>query len=93
MFRSVFERGARVGAGPVLRLWRRLLLLASRWWQIESLYRANAKYQPEWVPRFVCFRRAGGPARVGMAALGPRRSCSSPGCAGWPGEIGVSTSS
>jgi lysyl-tRNA synthetase class 2 len=69
VFRSVFERGARVGAGPVLRLWHRLLLLASRWWQIESLYRANAKYQPEWVPRFVCFRRAGELPRVGMAAL------------------------
>ena len=69
VFRSVFERGARVGAGPVLRLWRRLLLVASRWWQIESLYRANAKYQPEWVPRFVCFRRAAELPRVGMAAL------------------------
>ena len=69
VFRSVFERGARVGAGPVLRLWHRVLLVASRWWQIESLYRANAKYQPEWVPRFVCFRRAGELPRVGMAAL------------------------
>jgi lysyl-tRNA synthetase class 2 len=68
VFRSVFERGSRVGAGPVLRLWHRLLLLASRWWQIESLYRANAKYQPEWVPRFVCFRRAGELARVAIAA-------------------------
>jgi lysyl-tRNA synthetase class 2 len=69
VFRSVFERGSRVGAGPVLRLWHRLLLVASRWWQIESLYRANAKYSPEWVPRFVCFRRAGELYRVGMAAL------------------------
>jgi lysyl-tRNA synthetase class 2 len=68
VFRSVFERGSRVGAGPVLRLWHRALLIASRWWQIESLYRANAKYQPEWVPRFVCFRRAGELARVAIAA-------------------------
>ena len=69
VFRSVFERGARVGAGPVLRLWHRVLLVASRWWQIESLYRANAKYQPEWLPRFICFRRAGELPRVGLAAL------------------------
>lgn len=69
VFRSVFERGARVGAGPVLRVWHKLLLLASRWWQIESLYRANAKYQPEWHPRFVCFRRAGELPRVAVAAL------------------------
>ena len=34
VFRSVFEEGARIGAGPILRLWRRLLLVASRWWQI-----------------------------------------------------------
>ena len=47
VFRSVFERGARLGAGPVLRLWRSLLTFFSRWWQIESLYRANAKYRPD----------------------------------------------
>ncbi len=69
VFRSVFERGARVGAGPVLRLWHRVLLLLSRWWQIESLYRANAKYEPQWNPRFVCFRRAAELPRVGIAAL------------------------
>jgi lysyl-tRNA synthetase, class II len=68
VFRSVFERGARVGAGPVLRLWHRMLLVASKWWQIESLYRANVKYNPEWVPRFVCFRRAAELPRVGIAA-------------------------
>lgn len=69
VFRSVFERGSRVGAGPVLRLWHRVLLLASRWWQIESLYRANAKYNPDWVPRFICFRRSTELPRVGVAAL------------------------
>ncbi len=69
VFRSVFERGARVGAGPVLRLWHRVLLMASRWWQIESLYRANAKYAPRWAPRFVCFQRAAELPRVGIAAL------------------------
>ncbi|HET8616969.1 MAG TPA: phosphatidylglycerol lysyltransferase domain-containing protein [Actinomycetales bacterium] len=69
VFRSALERGGEVGAGPVLRLWRSLLLGASRWWQIESLYRANAKYRPEWVPRFLCFPRATAAARVAVAAL------------------------
>ena len=69
VFRSVFARGERLGAGPVLRLWRSLLLVASRFWQIESLYRANAKYQPEWVPRFVCFRSSADLPRVGVAGL------------------------
>ncbi len=69
VFRSVFARGERLGAGPVLRVWRSVLLGLSRFWQIESLYRANAKYQPEWVPRFLCFRSAGDLPRVGTAAL------------------------
>ena len=69
VFRSVFARGERLGAGPVLRLWRAVLLMASRFWQIESLYRANAKYQPEWVPRFLCFARPGDLSAVGVAAL------------------------
>jgi lysyl-tRNA synthetase class 2 len=69
VFRSVFARGDRLGAGPVLRLWRGVLLWASRFWQIESLYRANAKYHPEWVPRFLCFDRPGNLSTVGVAAL------------------------
>jgi lysyl-tRNA synthetase class 2 len=69
VFRSVFARGERLGAGPVLRMWRAVLLWASRFWQIESLYRANAKYQPEWVPRFMCFRSSADLPRVGVAAL------------------------
>lgn len=69
VFRSAFERGGRVGAGPVLRLWRQVLLVASRWWQIESLYRASAKYGPRWVPRYACFARASQLPRVTLAAL------------------------
>jgi lysyl-tRNA synthetase class 2 len=69
VFRSVFERGGRVGAGPVLRLSYAVLLRASRVWQLESLYRANAKYQPEWRPRFLCFATAGDLPRVLLAAL------------------------
>lgn len=69
VFRAVFERGERIGAGPVLRLWRRVLLLASRYWQLESLYRANAKYRPAWQPRFVCFATARDLPRIGVAAL------------------------
>jgi lysyl-tRNA synthetase class 2 len=69
VFRSVFARGERLGAGPALRIWRSVLLAASRFWQIESLYRANAKYQPEWVPRFICFRSSADLPRVGVAAL------------------------
>ncbi|WP_406301806.1 bifunctional lysylphosphatidylglycerol synthetase/lysine--tRNA ligase LysX [Streptomyces sp. NBC_00885] len=68
VFRSAFEEGARIGAGPVLRMWRRLLLFFSKWWQLEALYRSNVKYQPEWYPRFLCYGDAGSLARVGMAS-------------------------
>ncbi len=68
MFREAFERGAEIGAGPVARLWRQALLLASRTWQLESLYRSNAKYQPEWQPRFLCFEYSSDLPRVGTAA-------------------------
>lgn len=67
MFRSAFEEGARIGAGPVLRAWRGLLLFFSRWWQLESLYRSNVKYQPHWVPRFVAFGERRDLPRVGLA--------------------------
>ena len=68
VFRSAFEEGARIGAGPIVRLWRRLLLVASRWWQIESLYRSNVKYRPEWQPRFLCFAETRDIALVGAAS-------------------------
>jgi len=68
-FRSAFERGERLGAGPVVRAWRRVLLFLSRWFQIESLYRFNAKFQPRWQPRFVVYPDAGDLPRIAVAAL------------------------
>jgi lysyl-tRNA synthetase class 2 len=69
VFRSALERGERIGAGPVLRLWRGILLFASRWFQIESLYKFNAKFTPAWVPRFFVFPGASDAPRVALAAL------------------------
>jgi lysyl-tRNA synthetase class 2 len=69
VFRSALERGGRLGAGPVLRAWRAILLWASRWFQIESLYRFNAKFRPVWEPRFICYPGAGDLPRIAVAAL------------------------
>ncbi|ORV74802.1 lysine--tRNA ligase [Mycobacterium gastri] len=69
MFRSAFEQGAQLGAGPVARLWRWLLIFFSRWWQIETLYRSNQKYQPEWVPRYACYEDARLIPKVGVASV------------------------
>ncbi|MGV0719002.1 bifunctional lysylphosphatidylglycerol synthetase/lysine--tRNA ligase LysX [Mycolicibacterium sp. XJ662] len=69
MFRSAFEQGAQLGAGPVARLWRWLLVFFSRWWQLETLYRSNMKYQPQWVPRYACYDDARLVPRVGVASV------------------------
>lgn len=69
MFRSAFEQGAQLGAGPIARLWRGLLIFFSRWWQIETLYRSNMKYQPEWVPRYACYEDARLIPKVGVASV------------------------
>ncbi|ARD41069.1 bifunctional lysylphosphatidylglycerol synthetase/lysine--tRNA ligase LysX [Actinomyces gaoshouyii] len=67
VFRSAFTEGSRIGAGPIQRLWRRVLLFASRWWQLEALYRSNAKYDPEWVPRLICYPEPSDFTRVAAA--------------------------
>lgn len=69
MFRSALARGEKIGAGPVLRGWRGLLVFLSRWFQIESLYKFNAKFRPRWEPRFVVFRNTGDLPRIGFAAM------------------------
>jgi lysyl-tRNA synthetase, class II len=69
VFRAALERGERIGAGPVARAWASLLRLGSRWWQIESLYRFNAKFQPTWVPRFIAFPAARELPRIALAAM------------------------
>jgi lysyl-tRNA synthetase class 2 len=85
VLRYVFARGERLGAGPVLRLWRSVLLGLSRFWQIESLYRANAKYLPQWQPRFLCFQRASDLGSVGTAALRAEAFLVAP---GWVRRLG-----
>ncbi|WP_329162827.1 phosphatidylglycerol lysyltransferase domain-containing protein [Streptomyces sp. NBC_01717] len=69
MFRSALARGERLGAGPVLRGWRGLLIFLSRWFQIESLYKFNAKFRPRWEPRFVVYRTSRDLPRISFAAM------------------------
>ena len=69
VFRDALERGERIGAGPILRVWRGLILFLSRFWQIESLYRFNVKFRPYWEPRFLSFPAARDIPRIAVAAL------------------------
>jgi lysyl-tRNA synthetase, class II len=69
VFRAALERGERIGAGPVLRAWRSLLVFMSKWFQIESLYKFNAKFCPVWQPRFFVFPSSKDAPRIALAAL------------------------
>ncbi|MFN2539239.1 MAG: phosphatidylglycerol lysyltransferase domain-containing protein [Mycobacteriales bacterium] len=69
VFRQAIASGERLGAGPLMRAWRGALVFASRWFQIDSLYRFNAKFRPSWEPRFLCYPGPGDLPRVALAAL------------------------
>jgi len=69
VFREAIERSERIGAGPVTKLWGRLLRLVSRGTQVDALYRFNAKFEPEWRRRYLVYPPAGGLPRVTWAYL------------------------
>jgi lysyl-tRNA synthetase class 2 len=69
MLRQAFAQGERLGAGWAARSWAALLRRASRWYQLDSLYRFNAKFAPVWVPRYLCYRGVWSLPRVAYAAM------------------------
>ncbi|WP_434096413.1 phosphatidylglycerol lysyltransferase domain-containing protein [Streptomyces mobaraensis] len=68
-FRSALERGSKLGAGPVVRIQRGVLIFLSRWFQIESLYKFNEKFRPRWEPRFIVFPNSRDLPRIGFAMM------------------------
>src|ERR1700712_3789878 len=66
---AIFRGGVGgVGAGPFVRVTSRVLTFASRFWQIESLYRSNARYLPRWTPRYLCYDSSLTLTRIALAA-------------------------
>ncbi len=68
-FRSLFERADKISAGFVTRSLRNIIRFFSNWFPVESLYRFNAKFQPEWRTRYVLYPSAKDLPKVGMAAI------------------------
>ena len=60
-------RAAGRRSGPAA--WRGCWSSLSRWFQIESLYRFNAKFRPAWEPRFLVFPHTSDLPRIGLATL------------------------
>ncbi len=68
LFKSVFERADKISAGRSIRIKRNLLRLISRWFQVESLYRFNDKFQPEWRTRYLLLPAISQIIPVGIAS-------------------------
>ncbi|HEX6457470.1 MAG TPA: phosphatidylglycerol lysyltransferase domain-containing protein [Thermoleophilaceae bacterium] len=67
---AAFARLLRAPNGRRERLLGRLVALANPYFQIESLYRFNAKFSPRWQPRYLLYeRRLLGFTRTGLAAM------------------------
>ena len=67
-----FAAFARVMHGPRGRFERlvgRLVALGNPYFQIESLYRFNAKFFPRWEPRYLLYEGALGLPRAGLAVM------------------------
>jgi lysyl-tRNA synthetase class 2 len=47
----------------------KLVSLGNRWFQIESLYRFNAKFFPRWEPRYLVYQGPLGLPRASLAAM------------------------
>lgn len=67
MMREMMEKGSSVGAMWWQKLMLKLLIFSSRWWQIQSLYHSNVKYEPQWQARFLAVDHGLNTARMLLA--------------------------
>jgi len=66
---AAFARLIREPSGLAERTIGRALAVGDTWFQIERLYRFNAKFFPRWEPRYFMYERRLGLPRAGLAAL------------------------
>ena len=66
---AAFARLIRQPRGIAERVVARALVIGDSWFQIERLYRFNAKFFPRWEPRYFMYERRFGLPRAGIAAL------------------------
>ena len=66
---AAFAKWMHSPAGRVERTLGKLIALGNPFFQIESLYRFNAKFFPRWEPRYLVYEGRLGLARAGVAAM------------------------
>lgn len=87
---AAFARWLRSPSGLVERTLGRLVTLANPFFQIESLYRFNAKFSPRWQPRYLLYERGPlGFARTGLAAMFAEGQLPSPSPRAWRWPAGL----
>ena len=65
------------------RLLGKLVAVGNPYFQIESLYRFNAKFFPRWEPRYLVYEGALGLPRTGLAAMWAEGQLPKPGFRHW----------
>lgn len=66
VFKGLIEEGADLRFVEAIEAW--LVRRLNPYFQIESLLRFNAKFEPRWVPRYLVYRSAGDLVAAGVAA-------------------------
>ena len=66
---AAFARLIHSPSGPFERLLGRIAKVFNPYFQIESLYRFNAKFFPRWEPRYLVYEGSLGLPRAGLAAM------------------------
>jgi lysyl-tRNA synthetase class 2 len=65
-------------AGAAERVLGRIASAADRWFQVERLYRFNAKFHPSWEPRYLLYEGLLGLPRAGLAVMWVERQLPKP---------------